>query len=103
MSEVRLSKPVASCFGLAAWYSLVIPFVAALSWFAFVSANGVSNTSGMVWFFAELSSFDFGVLSLFGIPAHGYKRILAKAVVGIVASVFFGWCALMFWGQSWPG
>jgi hypothetical protein len=96
-------KSGVSFFRAAAWYSFVVPFVASVSWFLFVAAHQVSNVSGKVWFLAVLSSFALGIASLFGIPSHGCKGILWKAVIGIVASMVAGWFALMIWGQSWPG
>ena len=103
MSEQRTLKSGVSFFSAAAWYSLLVPFAASISWFAFVSAHELSNVSGMIWFLAVLTSFALGVASLFGIPTHGCKRILWKAVIGILASIVAGWFALMIWGASWPG
>jgi len=103
MTELRISSSYCSFFTFAAWYSLVVPFAAAIAWFFYVAAHEVSNVSGAVWFYAELSGLVLGVVSLFGIRAHGCKRILWKAAIGIVASLFFGWFAAAMSSMSWPG
>jgi hypothetical protein len=94
-----------SFFTKAAWFSLIIPFFVPAVWFCILAATNRMDLPAMVSFFVLLSSLALGVVSLFGVRRHGRKRIVWKAVVGIVASIVFGYFAAVFWSMSytWHG
>lgn len=90
-----------SFFSMAAWYSLVVPFLALAAMLL------IFNLEGRVWFIppasrqlsgavygwlllTNVSSFLLGVVSLFGIRKHTMASILWRAIPGIIVSCFFG-------------
>jgi hypothetical protein len=95
-----------SFFSIAAWYCLVAPFAAAgfassatLKYSGHVSGQSESfpslNDGLQIELLVCLSSFVLGGASLLGMPKHGTKVILWKALVGIVASCIFGLSSFM--------
>lgn len=103
--EHSASKPDVSFFTIAAWYSLLVPCSAPVVWFVILATTNRLDLPGMVSFFVLLSTLALGVASLFGIPKHGRKRILWKALTGIIVSVVLGYFALVCWSMShnWHG
>jgi hypothetical protein len=94
-----------SFFTKAAWFSLIIPFLVPVVWFCILAATSRLDLPAMVSFFILLSSLALGVVSLFGVRRHGGRRIVWKAVVGIVTSIVLGYFAAVFWSMSysWHG
>jgi hypothetical protein len=94
-----------SFFTKAAWFSLIVPFLVPVVWFCILAATSRMDLPAMVSFFVLLGSLALGVASLFGVRRHGRKRIVWKAVVGIIASVVLGYFAAVFWSMSysWHG
>jgi hypothetical protein len=101
MSRLRGWASRQSFFSIASWYCLIAPFLAA--WFAslILEREGPydrfnplpfpnQDQAVDIAFLVCVSSLALGVASLFGIPRHGWKVILWKAVPGILASGFFG-------------
>ena len=94
-----------SFFTKAAWFSLIVPFLVPVVWFCILAATSRMDLPAMISFFILLSCLALGVASLFGVRRHGWKRIVWKAAVGIIASVVGGYFALVFWSMSytWHG
>jgi hypothetical protein len=94
--ELKPGKP----FPLfAANYSLVVSsikvVVACVSFvllgFVPKSISGAASVLLLLFlFFAFLSSFLMGIVSLFGIPYYGVRPILWRSLIGILVSLFFG-------------
>jgi hypothetical protein len=106
----RVSERIAKWpfFYIAAWYSLIAPFVAGGFAFLTIRLGGPYDRNNTVLFsytsqdlavttalFICLSSLVLGIISLSGIEKYGLNAILWKALIGILASCFFGWCCLM--------
>ena len=94
-----------SFFTKAAWFSLILPFLVPVVWFSILAATSRMDLPAMVSFFVLLGSLALGVASLFGVRRHGPKRIVWKAVIGIVASLVLSYFAAAFWSMSysWHG
>jgi hypothetical protein len=91
------SKSGASIFTVAAWGCLVIPFVApALGFVILVTSGGRLDIPLIAGLCLAASSFILGAISLFGIQRHGARRILWKALVGMIASLVLGFCAFVY-------
>lgn len=90
-----------SFFTKAAWISLIIPFLVPVIWFCILAATSRMDLPAMVSFFMLLGSLALGVASLFGVRRHGRKRIVWKAVIGIIASLVMGYFAVAFWSMSY--
>jgi hypothetical protein len=89
---IPVEKSDGKFFNLAAWYSLIAPPICFLiGWIGVhYSQHGISeNLVGMI-FLTLMSSFLGGIISLFGIPKCGSKKILWKAIIGIIASLVLG-------------
>jgi hypothetical protein len=99
---------------MAAWYSLVAPFVAGLTSMIFLE-NYPYRSSKPETIPTELdilgiallvcmSSTILGAISLLGIHRHGKRVILWKAVTGILSSCVFGLilfaAAIMVYGSG---
>ena len=95
-----------SPFTKAAWYSLLVPPLTPVVWFfiGLLTDGRLGFAFGAV-FWMLVSSFIFGVASLFGIRKHCRKRILWTAVPGIIASLILGFLAFVYWDmmQTWHG
>ena len=104
-SEPQALQPGGSFFTKAAWLSLIVPFLVPVIWFCILAATDRMDLPAMLSFFVLVSSLALGIASLFGIPRHGRKRIIWKAVPGIIASAALGYFALVFWSMShnWHG
>jgi hypothetical protein len=85
-------------FVLAAWYSCLTPFVVAAATGLFIWGVIKHPTLRRITYSEILyipililpSSLISGVVSLFGMRKHGIKPILLKAIIGILASLAFG-------------
>jgi hypothetical protein len=88
-------NPNRSFFGIAAWYSVFAPFAALGTMGVGLSFGFPRHPSGSpadiafgvaacVLFSSALAS----IVSLFGIPKHGWRVIVWKSVAGIVLSGF---------------
>jgi hypothetical protein len=85
-------------FVLAAWYSCVTPFVVAAAtsvfiWEVIQHPTLRRTTYSEILYIPILilpSSLISGIVSLFGMRKHGIKPILLKAIIGILASLAFG-------------
>jgi hypothetical protein len=99
--EHRASRSDVSLFTIAAWYSLIVPFSVPVLWFIIPATTSRVDLPAMISFFVLLNTLALGVVSLFGIPRHGRKRILWKALIGIIASVVSGFFALVIWSMSY--
>ena len=95
-----------SFFSIAAWYCLIAPFLAAAFAVIVYRVEGPYDRFNPlpfpnqdqvedIAFWICVSSLVLGIASLFGIRRHGWKVILWKALFGILASGFFGFCALV--------
>jgi hypothetical protein len=94
-----------SFFTFAARYSLIAPFAAV--GIALVLSRiedpynryqpALFNVDILedVAFFVCMSSLGMGIASLFGIRKHGAKRILWKALAGVLASGSLSFCVLV--------
>jgi len=94
-----MNKPTASkCsfFSIAAWYCLIAPFTTyAIAWLAYLLEGDTryhpfGDPALDVSFWACVSAVPLGVVSLFGIPRHGVKVIVWKALIGIGTGFIFG-------------
>lgn len=94
-------------FSIAAWYCLVAPFLSAGFAFWILHVEGPYDRFNPlpfpnqdqvedIAFWVCLSSLASGIISLFGIRRHGWRVILWKALLGILASGFFGFLAFGF-------
>ena len=94
-----------SFFTKAAWFSLIVPFLVPVVWFCILAATSRIDLPAMISFFVLLSSLALGIASLFGVRRHGRKRIVWKAMIGIIASVVLGYIAAVLWSMSygWHG
>jgi hypothetical protein len=97
-----------SFFSFAAWYSLITPFAMAVIAVTCVAIYAKTQLDCLRFvypcaFWVFVSSFALGVSSLFGIRRHGASFILMKAVIGILASGFFGYMALILWAITTSG
>jgi len=91
------NKSAGEYFDLAAWYSLLMPPCCLfIGWLvAYYLKWGVSGTLLEIIFLALVTSFFAGITSLFGISKYGLKKILWKALIGIIASAVLGFYAFM--------
>jgi hypothetical protein len=103
--EHQDSESGGSLFTKAAWFSFIVPFLVPVLWFCILAATSRMDLPAMLSFFVLLSSLACGIVSLFGVRRHGRKRILWKAVLGIVASLVLGYLALAYWSlaHNWHG
>jgi len=86
MSEfISEKKSSGSFFNLAAWYCLVAPIVYGPIYVIlyFKQPQNSYEILGVV-FWILAASLSAGIISLFGIPKLGAKKILWKALIGIV-------------------
>jgi hypothetical protein len=98
MNAVVPNSPVKSFFTWAAWYSLVTPFVTAAITFLvlFVESRtgymeyDIVNFVLLCGFLLVISSLISGALSFFGVPRHGARVIVWKAIIGMLASCIVG-------------
>jgi membrane protein required for beta-lactamase induction len=104
LSKLRGWASNQSFFSIAAWYCLVAPFAVAGFAFTVLHVEGSYDRFNPIasphqdqvediLFFVCLSSLVLGIASLFGIRRHGVRVILWKALLGILASCFFGFVA----------
>ena len=95
-----------SFFNFAAWYCLVVSLATLGVACVIASASGHTNLlpppsrqfSGALYgcaFWAEVSSFVLGLVSLFGIGRHGVGFIFWKAVPGLLVGGLLGFVFLM--------
>jgi hypothetical protein len=92
-------------FRFAAWYCLIVPFVApALGFAILVASGGGLGISLIAALCCAVSSFLLGALSLFG-AEKGVQGILWKALIGIAASVVLGFLASVYLSslKDWQG
>lgn len=99
---------------LAASYSCFTPFVVAVAvavfWFVLYEIEVVHNHEILsaqkfgdileIPFFILIGNLILGFASLFGIPRHGLKPILLKAVIGILASLGVGFAIFVLIAMS---
>ncbi len=91
---------------LAARYSLILPFASVVVClvlmgtgqlvFHEVEAIATCHTLAVCIFWLMVSNLITGLASLSGIPRYGVRRILWRALVGIVFSVLVGWAAFLY-------
>jgi LytS/YehU family sensor histidine kinase len=101
------SQPGASFFTVAAWYCLIVPFLAPVLAFCIFVASGFGrfDIALIAALCCAVSSFIVGIVSLFGIQRHGVRRILWKALIGIAASAILGFFAFAYLDmlKTWHG
>lgn len=91
---------------LAARYSFVVPFAAIFVSFVLITtSNLIFHTPGGIadvdsiagcLLCVMLTSGIMGIVALFGISRHGWKRILWRAAIGVTMSVIVGFLAWLF-------
>ena len=101
-SGLKLS---ASFLRFAAWYSLIVPFIApVLAYVILVASGGRLDLPLIAALCCAASSFLLGAISIFGAetPVRG---VLWKALIGIVASVVLGLgsCIYLSLLRGWNG
>jgi hypothetical protein len=94
--KIPAKKSAGRFFNLAAWYSLITPPICFLIGWSGVhfSRHGISEDLVGIIFLTVTSSFLAGVVSLFGISKCGSRKILSKAIIGIISSLIFGLVSL---------
>lgn len=99
--EDSASKPRASRYAWAAWYSMLAPLTSPVWGFLLIAAtNGYMGVVLALGFWILVSSFILGVISLFGIRKCGTAGILWKAGIGVPLSAILGFFAYAYWGMS---
>jgi hypothetical protein len=98
-------KLSSSFLRFAAWYSLIVPFVApALAYVILVASDGRLDLPLIAALCCAVSGFLLGAISIFGAetPVRG---VLWKALIGIVASVVLGLgsCIYLSLLRGWNG
>ena len=88
-------------FIMAAWYSLIIPVLSPVIWFAIAEGTGGYLGVAFMWALRILiTSFIAGVVSLFGYSRRGRKLVLWIAVIGTVVSFVLGFLSYVYWHMS---
>ncbi len=86
MSDLISEKrPIGNFFNLAAWYSLIAPvFCGPIYLILYFEQEQNSYATLGVVFWVLATSLFAGIISLFGIPKLGARKILWKALIGII-------------------
>jgi hypothetical protein len=83
-------------FSMAAWYCLIVPFLAPAVAFLIFAASNRLDIPLITTLCCAASSFVLGVFSFFGLQSYGKKGILWKPLIGIVASLILGFFAFVY-------
>ena len=90
-----------SLFLMAAWYGCITPFISAGALYIIGNSETLSHQLIRdllaILICILVSSLVSAVVSLFGVPSLGAKRILPKAIIGILFGLGVGYFALMGW------
>lgn len=104
--KVDLAESKKSFFNRAAWFSLftpVVTFGVTVALFRLHVDRDLLDFYLGVTLCLQIISLILGIVSLFGIPQHGARLILWKAVIGILAScgmAYVSYAGLIFNGLA---
>jgi hypothetical protein len=97
----RVSHPRKPFFTVAAWFSLLVPWMGVVAGLAASAApRGIPVPMLIVLAAVFALSFVGGWVSLWGIKANGALPILPPALLGIVSSAILELLTLIFLGLS---